>query len=147
MTQHKITTYLNQGNKPLGRLLTRVQQLNQWNQWLFESLSDDYPLSNHCQIVNFDRNSLIVIVDSANWLVRLRFLIPGLIQKLKKYPGLEATQAICCKVKPPHQAKFSTPGKRRRMTLSVGSASAIREIAQEIKDDTLRKILEKMAEH
>jgi hypothetical protein len=144
MTKSTLTEFLRADSKSLGSLLTRLNQLKQWNAWLQESLTTDQPLTKHCYIVNLTGNSLIVIADSAHWVTRLRFHIPDLIKKLKRYPGLENIRAICCKTQPAHHTatkkKTASPQK-----LSMNSANILRESAQKIADKKLGDILKKIA--
>ena len=134
----------------LGALLTKLNQLKQWNTWLKEglttkeSLTIDESLAKHCYIVDLKGTSLIVIADSAHWVTRLRFHIPDLLKKLKNYPGLENIRSICCKPQPYHSMIIN---KKVRMPqrLSPKTAELLRESAKKITDKKLRATLEKIA--
>ncbi len=92
-----------------------------------------------------DKKALIVIVENAAWLTRFRFHIPALITKLKHYPGLHDLQAICCKINPGHHPAAKPPASLRRLLLSAENAQIIYDNAQLIKDEKLKKTLEKIA--
>ncbi|MBV8802182.1 MAG: DUF721 domain-containing protein [Gammaproteobacteria bacterium] len=143
MTKFTLNQYLNSPNKTLGPLLIKLNQLTQWNEYLKECLIDK-PLTQHCYIVNLDKNALIVIVDSAHWSTRLKFHIPDLLKKLRHYPGLENVRAICCKIQPAYHAKAKIK-MRRPSPLSKNTALKVHETAQKITDKNLKKILEKIA--
>jgi hypothetical protein len=144
MTKTTLNHFLKPDGKMLGSLLTKLEQLKQWNTWLKENLTADEPLTKHCYIVNLQGTSLIVIADSAHWVTRLRFHIPDLLKKLKRYPGLENIRAICCKTYPPHHTVIKKK-KRTPQKLSTKTAESLQESAKKIKDKKLRDILEKIA--
>jgi hypothetical protein len=142
LTPHQ---YLTSQSKSLAPLLTKLNQLNQWNQWLKENLTDE-PLTRHCYIVNLDKTALIVIADSAHWSTRLKFHIPELLKKLRRYSGLENVRAICCKVQPSHHASVKKKSRHVK-TLSDKAAQMVCHNAQKISDEKLKKILEKIASY
>jgi hypothetical protein len=144
MKKSTLSRFLQADSKMLGSLLTKLDQLNQWNHWLKESLTTDASLAKHCYIVNLKGTSLIVIADSAHWVTRLRFHIPDLLKELKRYPGLENIRAICCKPQPYHSVSIKKQ-KRTPQKLSSNTSNLLHESAQKIKDKKLRDILEKIA--
>jgi hypothetical protein len=146
MTQLTLNQFLQQDSKMLGSLLTKLNQLKQWNTWLKESLTADEPLTKHCYIVNLKGTSLIVIADSAHWVTRLRFHVPDLLKKLKKYPGLETIRAICSKTQP-NPTMIIKKKKKTPQTLSAKTAELFLQSAQKITDKKLRDSLEKIARH
>lgn len=140
------TDFLKHDSQTFAGLLLRLNKLKQWNAWMAEFLAREKILTEHCQIVGLDKSSLIVIADNAHWVTRFRFFIPELISKLRNCPGLEKLGSICCKVRPPYYAPVSR-GKKYKPTLSAVSAAILRDAASKIKDDKLRKSLEKMADN
>ncbi len=147
MTKATITTYLNHESKTLGSLLTKLQQLNQWNEWLRACLPHEPTLLLHCQIVGLDKTSLLVIADNPHWVTRFRFFIPELLMQLRQHPPLAEIKAICCKVRPQNYSRAVRKIRRRPPMLSQQNANMLRETATKIKDPKLRKILEKIAEY
>lgn len=144
---NSITHYLQQDNPTLSNLLSKLSQLQRWNNGLNECLLDqNKSLTQHCFIVNLIGTSLIVIADNPHWVTRLRFHIPELLVKLRQYPGLENIQAICCKVQP-NYVPASLSNREPQQKLSLQSAALLRETAHKVTDEKLRMVLEKIAEH
>jgi hypothetical protein len=148
MAKNTIANYLQQDSKTLGSLLAKLGQIIQWNESLKECCREKEPLlTKHCQIVNLSGKSLIAIADCPHWLTRLRFHIPELLIKLRKYPGLENIQGICCKVQPKYTQYISRKPRNPQKRPSPKSMEIILEITSKLKDERLRHILEKMAKH
>lgn len=145
MNNPTITHYLKQDSKTLGALLSKLNQLKRWNNWLAECLIEEGSLVNHCQIVNLIGNSLIAIADTPHWLTRIRFHIPELLPKLRKYPGLEKIQAICCKIQPNYMHQKSKKTRQPQTILTPKTASLVREMANKMSDEKLRGIFERIA--
>src|SRR5690242_2386498 len=103
MSKHVITDYLQPDGKTLGKLLVKLNQLQQWNGWLKECLEQDSLLPKHCFIVNLIGTSLIVFADNPHWVTRFRFHIPALLSKLRNYSDFATVQSICCKVRPNYE--------------------------------------------
>jgi hypothetical protein len=144
---HSITQYLQQDSKTLGKLLSRLNQLQQWNAGLKECLAEHQVLSEHCFIVNLAGTSLIVLADNSHWMTRFRFHVPALLLKLRNYSGLENIQSICCKVEPHYVPASSLKNSGPQQKLSVTNANLMHEIAEKITDEKLKIVLEKIARH
>ncbi len=142
-----ITRYLQQDSHLLGNLLSKLNQLRQWNAWLGECLEENTVLAQHCFIVNLSGTSLIVLADNPHWLTRFRFHIPTLLPKLQHYPGLENIQSICCKVQPNYVPTSPSNQREPQQKLSSENASLLRETAKKVTDEKLRIALEKIADH
>ncbi len=144
---YSITHYFQQDSKTLGKLLSKLNQLQQWNGWLKECLEQHAVLSQHCFIVSLAGTSLIVLADNPHWVTRFRFHIPVLLAKLRKYSDFENIQSICCKVQPHYIPVSSLKNREPQQKLSAESAILVRETAKKIADEKLRIALEKIAEH
>lgn len=143
MTKLTVSHYLQTNSTTLGSLLTRLNQLNHWNNYLRECLGEN-ELIHHCQIVNLSGSSLIVFADNPHWVTRLRFHIPDLLKKLRNHDGLEKIQAICCKVHP-NYTPTKTKKRPSQQKLSNHTAMIIRDIAKKTSDEKLRLILDRIA--
>lgn len=147
MTKPSLTNYLKQDCKTLGRLLSKLSQLEHWNNALRECLITEPTLTEHCKIVNLIGTSLIAIADSPHWLTRIRFHIPELLPKLRTYPGLEQIRALCCKVQPNYPKMQARQSNRAQKKLSPNNAQLLHQDAQKISDEKLRTVMEKIARH
>ncbi len=145
--ENSISHYLQQDSKSLGKILAKVNQLQQWNNWLKESLEQDSLLPQHCFIVSLSGTSLIVLADNPHWVTRFRFHIPMLLPKLRKYSDFEKIQSICCKVQPNYIPVSSRKNREPQQKLSTKSADIMRETAKKVADEQLRIVLEKIAEN
>lgn len=143
----QISDYLQPDNKILGKVLAKVSQLQEWNTWLKENLEQDAAIAEHCFIVSLSGKSLIVYADNPHWVTRLRFHIPQLLPKLKKYPDFQNIQSICCKVHPNYTPISARHIREPQRKLSTQNANKVRQTAQQITDESLRVILEKIAKN
>jgi hypothetical protein len=147
MKKGNVENYFSSDNHALGELLVKLNQLKQWNSWLEESLANEKTLLTHCQIVGLSGTSLIAIADSAHWVTRLRFYIPDLLPKLRKYHGLEKIESISCKVQP---NIFSIAPQKKSLPqqkLSEKNAAMLLATAEKMSDKKLRAVLEKIASY
>ncbi|MHB1948120.1 MAG: DUF721 domain-containing protein [Gammaproteobacteria bacterium] len=142
MTHH----VLKHENKSLQGLMGQLNELQELNALLTEHL--DPEIAKHCQVVKFEKNCLFVIVDNGNWATQLRFNIPDVMARLRQTTKLKNISGIICKTRPnPHLTKSSKVKKRVVTGLSADAAKQILETAKTIKDDKIRKMLEKIASH
>lgn len=145
--ENSIKQYFQSDSQTLGKLLTQLNQLRQWNDWLKESLEENASLTEHCFIVSLAGTSLIVFADNPHWVTRFRFHIPALLPKLKQYSDFQGIQSICCKVKPNYTPISSLKNRAPQQKLSKQSADLLLETAKKIPDEKLRTVLEKIALH
>lgn len=57
-------------------------------------------LCDHCQVLNIQKNLLIVETDHATWNTRLRYLTPELLDTLKQHEEFKNLSSIHCRVNP-----------------------------------------------
>jgi hypothetical protein len=146
MTKFNITSFLQLEGSNIGNLLIKLKRLREWNAKLRDILPLETPLLEHCRIVGMDKTSLIVIADNPHWVTRFRFFIPQLVEKFAKIDEFKHIRAICCKVRPAHQARGSFhKNKRRPLRITTETAEVLHETALKVKDPRLKKILEKIA--
>ncbi len=144
---NSISHYLQEDSHSLGKLLSKLNQLQKWNSWLKECLEENIVLTEHCFIVSLSGNSLIVLADNPHWVTRFRFHIPALLPKLKNYEDFKNIQAICCKVQPNYTPVSSRKNRDPQQKLSKKSVSLLLETAHKVTDEKLRTALEKIAKH
>lgn len=92
------THILKQDSRLLQNLLIKLEELKKFNNLFSQHLES--PLAQHCHVVRYEKNCLIVLVDNATWGTQLRFRIPDVIKQLHQYPVFENLQAICSKIRP-----------------------------------------------
>lgn len=144
MTKSSISNFLKHESNSFSTLLARLSKLKTWNTWLRELLKNETLLTEHCQIVGLDGASLIVIADNSHWVTRFRFFIPQLLIQLRQYPDFKDIRAICCKVRPVHHRAYKKT-KRRPLIISENTAEILQETAKKVKDEKLKKILQRLA--
>ncbi len=147
MSQQSIKNLISPANQGLQVILKEVEKLNRWNSWFKESLPKENQanLIEHCKIVRLTGTTLIVVSDNAHWSMRLSFLIPEVIKKLKQYPDFKNLQKIDCKIKPPRYQK-KAPVKMANL-ISKENAKQILEIAEKMETSDLREALERLGSH
>jgi len=104
-------------------------------------------LKNHCHANNLVNKSLTLMVDSAAWSSKLRFIQPSLEQALRQeYPDVINTLNI--KVRPATPVvSHQKEGKRRpfRPELSDNSRHIIQDMADGMEDSDLKESLIRLA--
>ena len=83
-------------NSSLGAILKKAQIIAAFNAALTRHLPTQ--VNSHCQAMNYDNSVLVIGVDNAAWLTRLRFEEAELINKLQKEPGLPNVLGINFKI-------------------------------------------------
>lgn len=81
---------------PLSSILHKAKIIANFNTALTRHLPTN--LNSHCQAMNFENSILIVGVDNAAWLTRLRFEEQSLIDKLQREPSLPNILGINYKI-------------------------------------------------
>ncbi len=85
-------------NQTLQALVHKAQQMIEVNELLNELLPSQ--LLGHVRCMNIDADHLVISVDSAAWVTRLRCCEVALIAKLNIYPFLKNVQSLKIKVRP-----------------------------------------------
>ncbi len=131
-------------NPKLRHLVAHAQWLGQLTQALHQTLEDPQ-LAQHCVIADFKRGRLVVMVDSAAWLTRLNFTLPELERRLQGHPLLSGLCAIVVQIQP--SSAVPPTVVRPKPKLSLKNADLLRQTASHIRDEKLRKALEKLAQN
>lgn len=125
-------------HKQLDDVLRHTKTLQEL-QKLFDSTVDNF-FKNHLQVANFSDDCLTVIADNASIATRLRFIEPDIISKLKHCSELQQLKKIKCKVRPSNKKEEVERKVERK--ISNASAELIKQTAEHIKDEKIRKALE-----
>ncbi len=127
----------------LGFIQKKVMELNTLNEiWQTENTAD---LAQHSRIANFRDNCLVIEVDNAAWVTRLRYLIPDLIQQLVNYSALKNLKKIEWYIQPNfHPVSQPNP---LLPALSDNSAQLLKNTALDIKTKPLQESLMRLAKN
>lgn len=136
---------LNLENKSLQSLLAKVQRLKHYKSLLERYL--DPSLAKHTEVVRFEQNCLIVMVDSPTWATPFRFQIPLLMKELKKHSEFLLLSGIICKTYPTVSESLNKNPKRPLPLLSTETAKNLMDIAKTLKDKRLQESLKKIARY
>lgn len=102
-------------------------------------------IKGHCRVANMRDTALVLLVDSAAWATRLRYLAPDLCRQLQagELPHLTRVEV---RISPPQtQAQPKSPA--RRLRLHAEAAAAIADAAQAIEDPLLKAALRRLSRH
>jgi hypothetical protein len=121
--------------------LTQLTQLNQIWQTQLEA-----QLAQHSRVANFRDHCLVIEVDSAAWVLHLRYALPDLLQQLRKFPALAELKTIEWYIRPATDFSDGELSPTRPL-FSPRSAELICESAQWIKNAALKRALFKLAEN
>lgn len=136
-------SYLTDGKSHLSSLCQHVDFLAGLEKKLRGQLPE--ALQSHCKIANYSNETLVLHTDSAVWAARLRYCTPGILRFMQADCGLTALKTVRIKVKPPEQ--HPPQATRESITLSVPISDFIRQVANSITDEDLRKSLHNIAKH
>lgn len=129
----------------LATLITRTKQLKRFTSQLRRHL--DAELAPHCYIGNLEKSSLTIMVDSAAWATKLRFVAPTLIAPLRQEsPVFSEIKQIMVKVltpTPESEVSIHTQGPQ----MNEENARGIESLADDIDDPALQQALHKLARH
>ncbi|MES2218342.1 MAG: DUF721 domain-containing protein [Pseudomonadota bacterium] len=143
-SQQAISHVLQQDSQIIDAVLLKLKQLRELQNILHNYL--DEKLAPHCQVANFENNSLCIITNTALWATQLRFQIPNLLTQLNQHVELAGLREIRCKIRPKQhlqQPVVSSPLER----LSLETSLVLLETAKTIKHQSLKKIMEKIAQN
>jgi len=80
----------------LGTILQKARLLETFNMALTRHLPSS--ISGHCQTMNFNNSILVIGVDDASWLTRLRFEEQSLLDNLQADPNVPNLLGIDYKI-------------------------------------------------
>ncbi len=110
MKSHKRSKQILTFNKDLKSLVNKVNFLTKLNQHLQTLL--DASLAKHCKVANVRQNTLVLYVDSAAWGMKLRYLIPQLLEKLRGNKTLAFIGSIEYKIRPTDNRTAPSPSEK-----------------------------------
>ena len=127
----------------LGFIQQKVMQLNRLNEiWKTENSAE---LVQHSRVANFRDGCLVIEVDNAAWVTRLRYLLADLSKQLVKHPALKTLQKIEWYIQP----NFYPPAASKPLTpvLTTASAQLLQTAAENIKVKELQTALVKLSKN
>jgi hypothetical protein len=147
MTTKKAPAFLQTENRDLRTLFSKIKLITDLNAQLLPLLPDT--LRDYCQVANLIQNRLILLTANASIATQIRLQSPDILTQFKQSPLLKHIQSIHCKVRPT-STHTSPPRYQTTPTvkpLSQETATIVSDIAKSLKDQKLREILEKIAQH
>ena len=102
-------------------------------------------LVQHSRVANFRDNCLVIEVDNAAWVTRLRYLLPDLTQQLVKHSALKTLKKIEWYIQP----RFHPPAESKPATpvLAAASAQLLQTAAESIKVKALQTALFRLSKN
>lgn len=126
----------------LQQLLVQAERLQKATRALHAQLPP--PLEQHCKVANIKGELAVLHADSPAWAAKLRFHVAGILQQLRKQPGLGALQAIRIKVSPLDDPQ--PPSAVARPVLSEQAGAVLRSAADATADPALKAVLLRLAQ-
>ncbi len=149
-----LTKHAPNANKQLQTIVAKVAALQKTNQDVERFLDNE--LRGHCKVANFEQGSLVLVVNSAAWATRLRYLLPQLRTKLRNDAEMYNLRTIKVIVSqdpltetPDNNSSKAKHGLRSKQAvpLSATVAAHIRSSAAEISHEPLRQALQRLAKN
>jgi hypothetical protein len=129
-------------NSQLNHLTQRVQQLNQLNLVLQQTLPIQF--SSHCHLANVSAEHIIIHTDNASYASLLRFQAPAICKTLSEYLP-QAVNKLEVKVRP-NSPILSSSTTNTSLTLPARAAESLQQTADSIENGALKTALEKLAQ-
>lgn len=134
------------GDHELRKIVRQVDRLIKMNKLLVANLPEN--LSTHCQIGQYTLTEIIILVDSAAWLMPLRYLKSELLKKLKTEPAFTHLQDIQFRIQPLQKSVSQTDAPPREIRkLSQQTRELLTSTAAEITNPLLKRSLLRLAEN
>jgi hypothetical protein len=143
-SQQALSHVLQQDSQVIDGVLLKLKQLQNLQNILHGYL--EKKLAPHCQVANYENNSLCVITDTALWATQLRFQIPHLLSQLRQHDELKTIKELRCKIRP-KQAPAPAKEYQACERLSLETSTILLETARNIKHPSLKMIMEKIAQN
>lgn len=138
-------TKILQTSSLLQNYVSKTQSLEKLTQSIRQYLEPE--LAKNCSVANLINNELILATTSATWNHKLRFLIPDLLEQLRKLPQFYGLAKIKIIQEPPiahNKLKVKQP---KHLRLSPANAKQLMETAKHITNPKLANALLKIAKH
>ncbi len=133
------------GDSELRKIVRHVQRLVNMNKILSNHLPAN--LIPHCQIGQFNVTLLILLVDSAAWLMTLRYLKTDLLKKLKSEPSCIHLQDIQFRIQPLQKISPAIENPVEKRKISKENSHLLISTANEVVNPLLKKALLRLAEN
>lgn len=144
VTPHKTLQVILQGeNTSLNTIMQKVQIITHLNT-LWQNAIDEN-LINHSRVANLREDCLVIEVDSAAWLMRLRYRLPDLLTKLRQYPELNHLRTIDWYIQPAATNHKTIKKTANKLTFSVAASEILQETAESTEHPKLKMALQKLA--
>lgn len=132
-------------NAKTKSIIAKAKHISQINLIVNQLLG--HQLGEHVYASSTNDDQLTLVVDSPVWATRLRYIQSEIINGLKKFTISKNIDRILIKVRP---VEFQqTPKKivKRKMTISLSSASQMQEELDSISDASLKDSLKRILRH
>ncbi|OQW91344.1 MAG: hypothetical protein BWK79_17110 [Beggiatoa sp. IS2] len=141
-----IQQFITTPTSPLLGLLQHLKQIQEIKKIFYKTLPA--PLNQHCHLINFKENKIIVHADSALWATQLRYKIPELISMWQQQAvdGLSSIEAIEIRVRPPDDISSPAPSLPKILTPSYQTIELLRDQADNLSYLPLKIALLKLAD-
>lgn len=132
------------GDHSLRTIVRQSHRLQALDQLIQSCLPDN--LGEHCQAAHITATTLTLIIDSAAWLTRLRYLKPQLLEQLRQHPQCVYLREINFKIHPTKILEQPENPEPKRIELSLGAKELLRSTADGLNHPLLKKSLLKLAD-
>jgi hypothetical protein len=91
-------------NQMLKHIYAKINQLKSLQIKFIDFLPED--IKPHCRVANFEQGILKIAVSSPVWAMRLRYIIPDLLSKMRRDAGIPQLSSIEQYVEPDFSQLF-----------------------------------------
>ncbi len=131
---------INKSSHTLSQLLGKAEQLQGLSELCYEYIPKQF--RNKILINGIEGKTLVLTSQSASVATRLRVNQQDLINRLNQHPQIPRINTLSIKIRPAQYQRRTTQNTK---TLSKENAQLLLEEAGQTKDESLRKILTRLA--
>ncbi len=137
-----VSELLTSSTKEFQLVLKKTQELRTL-QSILEAYLDPL-LHPHCHVGGYREGELTLLAAAPTWATHIRYLIPDLLEALKKEPKFRQIHSIYCRVIPATARENPEP-KTPPQPLSNNSRALLRSAAEGIQNRTLAEALQRLS--
>lgn len=128
---------------PLSGLISKAKKIVMLNQIFMQIVPID--MASHCQIINYDNDSIIVEVENAAFATRLRYSERLLIEQLRRYPLIGNLKCLQYRIQKTQPINETSPTNKKSLTPK--SRRIIQDLAENLQSPELKESLLKLAKN
>lgn len=145
MSKQQSVEQVLQNNQRLFKIIEHSHYLRGVNQTVLSVLPE--PLVEHCQVANYDKGKLVLLVDNPVWLQAVQYARTDICQKLQKFTAFSQLSQVRAIVDYRRQLTQPATAHPALQRLSADTVDLLKASAAMIKHPSLANALKRLSRH